>query len=79
VKKLITTGATVTGTSVDGVPAYWIEGAHFYMYEDSKGNVRQDTLRLSSNALVWERGGVTLRIESALSEDRALAIARSMS
>ncbi|MFN2593542.1 MAG: hypothetical protein ABR579_01480 [Actinomycetota bacterium] len=78
VKKLISSGATITGAFVNGAQAYWIEGAHYYMYMDAKGEVRQDTLRLSSNALIWERDGVTLRIEGSFSKARALQIARSM-
>lgn len=78
VKKLITGGATVTDTSVDGSHAYWIEGTHFYMYRDANGRIRQDIVRLAANTLIWERAGVTLRIESSLSESRALEIARSM-
>jgi hypothetical protein len=36
-----------------------------------------DELRLSDNVLLWERGSVTMRLESALGRDDSLRIARS--
>ena len=64
---------------VSGHLGYWIEGApHLFFYQDARGNIQQETLRLASNTLLWERGGLTLRIESALGRDAAIAIAGSI-
>jgi hypothetical protein len=39
--------------------------------------VVQDSTRIADNVLIWEQGDLTLRLESALSRDQALGIARS--
>ena len=72
-KKLIHAQTRIRFTSVDGLPAYWISGApHVYM--DPDGLRREDAVRLAANVLLWERGDVTLRIESAL----PLSVAREL-
>ena len=66
--------------SVDGEPAYWISGsphAFFFVCYDA-GECRQERSRLAGNVLIWEQDGVTLRLESALSREDALAIAESV-
>jgi hypothetical protein len=35
-------------------------------------------VRLAGNTVLWERNGLTLRIEDALSRDQTLRIAESM-
>jgi hypothetical protein len=68
-------GATLRRITVDGARGFWIEGAHAVAYLDRDGNVIGDDLRLAGNVLLWERAGLTLRIESALGEREALALA----
>ncbi len=64
---------------INGTPGYWLEGKpHFLFYKDPSGRFSQETLRLAGNTLLWEKDGVTLRIESALSKDEAIRIAESM-
>jgi hypothetical protein len=78
-KKIIGDQGRLEVTEVDGDIAYWIEGPHtIYIYKDREGLIREDTVRLAGNALLWERDGITYRIESALSLERARAIAESM-
>ncbi|HEY7876093.1 MAG TPA: hypothetical protein VIG64_13335 [Actinomycetota bacterium] len=68
----------VRPTEVDGKLAYWVRGPHTLFYLDAEGELRQETLRLSDNALIWTSGSMTLRIESSLSLEDSLAIAESM-
>ena len=49
---------------------------HEFLYLDANGNPQPDTARLAANTLLWERDGVTYRLESALDRDAALALAR---
>ena len=42
------------------------------------GKPQPDTARLAANTLLWERDGVTYRLESALDRDAALALARQL-
>lgn len=75
--KLVGAGTTVEVVDVNGSPGYWISGEpHAFFYNDRTGQANEETLRLAGNTLLWEVGGVTLRIESALTKDQALAIAR---
>lgn len=67
-----------TFVKVNGNSGFWIQGPHDVLYVDPDGNLVPDTLRLSGSVLVWEQGGLTYRLESALTLDQALAIARSV-
>jgi hypothetical protein len=71
--------ASVDFVSVNGGPGFWISGRpHFVSFVDENGVPRQDTVRLAGNVLMWEQGDLTLRLESALSLDRALEIAETI-
>jgi len=64
---------------VNGGQGFWIEGeSHYFFYHDAKGDLRAEEGRLAGNTLLWQQGNLTLRLESALSRDEALRIARSM-
>ena len=81
VKKTVVgdSGTKVSPLRVDGSRGFWISGRpHFVTYLDRNGRPRQETVRLVGNVLLWERDGVTLRIESALSRRSALDVARSL-
>lgn len=76
--KLIGPGTTVTSVDVNGSPGYWLEGApHQFFYRDSAGSIRDETLRLAGNTLIWVADGVTYRLEAQLSRADALRIAAS--
>jgi hypothetical protein len=65
--------------AVGGAGGYWIEGApHVLILRDYAGDDRRHPSRLAGNTLLWERDGVTYRLESALSRDEAIRIAESM-
>lgn len=69
----------LTMLTVNGQPGYWIEGAHaFFLYRDVDGEVRRETYRLATNALLWQQDGITYRLEADISRDRAVRIAESM-
>ena len=70
-------GTTIEPVTVDGAAGYWLgNGVHEFFYLDTQGNPQPDTARLAANTLLWERDGVTYRLESALDRDAALALAR---
>jgi RNA polymerase sigma-70 factor (ECF subfamily) len=78
----VTVGAP-GGAAGDGSPGagrgLWIEGQpHIFFYRDRGGLVRDESVRLAGNVLLWERGELTLRLEGALGRDEALAIAASV-
>jgi len=71
-------GTHVTQLSVNGQPAVWVSGApHFLGYIAKNGNPQPVELYLARNALIWQSGDVTLRLEGQLSRADALRVARS--
>jgi len=79
VGKMLEGGTTLEIVRVGSATGFWIAGQpHVFMYKNAQGNVRQDTLRLASNTLIWDVGGVTVRIESNLPKDQVIDIAESM-
>jgi hypothetical protein len=82
-KGLLGDGASEThleAVTVGGEPGFWITGAPhaFFFVCYDVGECRQERYRLAGNVLLWEQDGVTLRLESALSLEDALAIAASV-
>jgi hypothetical protein len=75
-------GATthLEAVTVDGEPGFWITGAphavFFVCY--NVGECRQERYRLAGNVLLWQKGEVTLRLESSLTKAESLAIAESV-
>ena len=79
IQKSIGPGTEITAVTVNGEPGFWISGAPHEVVFVHDGEPVADEVRLAGNVLVWEHGDVTLRIESELSEQQALAIAKSVS
>ena len=72
-------GARLEPVSVGGARGYWIEGApHVLIYRDERGAVHEERARLAGNTLLWERDGITYRLEAALARDDAIAVAVSL-
>jgi hypothetical protein len=78
--KLVGPGVGVEEVVVGGDPGYWISGAPhgFFIYQAGNGGTSTDTLRLSGNALLWNRGGLVLRLESGLGKEESVALARKL-
>ena len=74
--KVVGSGTRMEQVTVDGASGIWLEGSpHFFFYLDPDGKVRQETIRLAGNTLLWEKDSLTFRLESALSKDEALRLA----
>lgn len=79
IQKSAGSGTRVEPVTVNGGRGYWIEGTpHFFAYRDASGRIREETLRLAGNTLLWEQNGLTLRIESALPKSDVMRIAASV-
>lgn len=63
IAKLIDPAARVEPVTVAARPGLWITGAHVIAYLDRSGHVERDSVRRSGPVLIWERSGVTYRIE----------------
>jgi hypothetical protein len=63
---------------VDGAPGIWLGGAkHAFSFLDRSGTTRSWETRLAGNTLVWERHGLTLRLEGDLTKAEAIRLAES--
>ncbi|HET6744944.1 MAG TPA: hypothetical protein VFH90_03750 [Candidatus Limnocylindria bacterium] len=79
-EKLINDGTQVEQVVVGSTTGYWIEGGeHFFYFRLADGDVLETTIRLVGTTLMWERDGLTVRIEGAPSMVDAVRIAESMS
>lgn len=79
IQKFIGPDTTVTAITVDGEAGVWLDGApHQLGYTLPDGSIVGDTLRLAGPTLAFERRAVTIRIEGAVGEAQALAIAHSL-
>jgi hypothetical protein len=79
IQKFIGPDTRVTPVSVDGGAGLWLDGApHQLAYMLPDGSFVADTLRLAGPTLAFERGDLTVRIEGAIGETRALAVAHSL-
>jgi hypothetical protein len=60
-------------------PGAWITGArHEVVYRNAQGEVLHETRRLVGKVLIWERDGITYRLEGARTRVEALAVARNL-
>jgi hypothetical protein len=79
IQKQLGSGTTIEQVDVGGLPGFWLDGApHVFFYERPDGQIREETIRLAADVLLWEQGGQTLRIETALDRDAAIRIATAM-
>jgi hypothetical protein len=76
--KQVPSVAGVEWTQVDGAAALWVPGPHEVVYLDRDGRRHVESARLAADTLVWQRDGVTFRLEGSLRLERAIAIAQSM-
>lgn len=77
--KMIPTGTTLTPVRIDGVSGWWISGAvHELLYLDDRGEMVSDSRRSVGDTLIWTRGDLTFRLETALGRDVAIRIAESI-
>ena len=78
-EKGVAPGTTVRSVSVAGQPGTWISGApHSFSYRSPSGESRVERARLASNVLLFERQGLIVRIEGAISLEKALQVASSL-
>jgi len=77
-KKLTIDETEVEWVRLDGRDAAWIHGGpHTLRYVDRRLGVRERTVLIHGNVLLWVHGGLTLRLEGRLTKQEALDFARS--
>jgi hypothetical protein len=78
ISKFVDKNTRIEPVEVGGERGLWIDGIHAVGYVPGGGDMVPDELRLADRVLLWERGDVTLRIETALGRDAALRLAESV-
>jgi hypothetical protein len=79
IRKTLAAGTEVEQVTVDGELGYWFSGApHQVTLADADGKFFADDARLAGNTLLWQRGPVTYRLESALAREDAIRVAESL-
>ncbi|CAN5873727.1 hypothetical protein BH23ACT10_BH23ACT10_34210 [soil metagenome] len=77
-RKFVGPDIDVIPVDIDGVPGWWIDGAHEVAYLDPAGTVVAERVRYADRTLLWSIDGVTLRLETAATRTRAIELATSM-
>lgn len=78
-RKSAGSGTQITEVLIDQRPGLWIEGVpHLLTFHDRDGDPVEERPRLAGNVLLWERSGVTFRIEAEISLEEAIRIAESV-
>lgn len=80
-QKIVGGGTAVEPVRVGSVGGWWISGAPhelMFLYRDPDGQSRWQEVTVSNNVLVWQAGPVTLRLETPLDRDAAIALAASL-
>ena len=78
-QKAVNSGSTVEPVTVRGSRGYWISGAmHYFFYVRPDGTVVDDGRRWVGDALIWNDGLSTYRIESALGREATIHLAESV-
>lgn len=71
-------GTKIEQVTVNGGAGAWLEGTpHEVFYSSGGGQFYTDTLRLAGNTLIWEQGGIVMRLEAQVDLATALRIAAS--
>ena len=77
--KMISSGTEVEPVQLDDGSAYWISGdPHVFFYMSPDGEHIDEGRRWVGDALIWQRGEMTYRIETSLGKDAAIRIAESL-
>jgi len=78
-RKAIGAGVQLEDVTISGERGFWIQGQpHQLIFADEHGQFFQDSARLAGNTLLWQRGSLTLRVESGLPKPEAVRIAESL-
>ena len=68
---------TVEPVVINGAPGIWVSAPHEVVYLDRQGGFDVVPPHLAARTLIWQLGGVTVRLEGAFTRDQALGLARA--
>lgn len=68
---------TITETTVNDAPAVWLQGEHYLFLTSARSGLGINVTILG-NVLIWEKDGITFRLESSLELEESTLIAESL-
>lgn len=68
---------TITETTVNDAPAVWLQGEHYLFLTGARSGLGINVTVLG-NVLIWEKDGITFRLESTLGLEESKLIAESL-
>ena len=80
-QKIVGGETTVAPAMVGTSGGWWIAGAPHQLgllYRDPDGQARWQEVTVTGNVLLWQAGDVTLRLETSLDREAAIAVATSL-
>ena len=80
-QKIVGGGTTVEPVRIGSVGGWWITGAPhelMLLFRDPDGQTRWQKVTVTGNVLVWQAGAVTLRLETSLDREAAIALGASL-
>jgi len=77
-EKILFQGARAHRVQVNQNPGVFVDGPQTVVYLSSDREVEEEQSRLSGNSLIWQQGGLTLRLESALGQGASVEVAASV-
>ena len=80
-QKIVGSDTTVAPARVGTSGGWWIAGAPHQLgllYRDPDGQTRWQEVTVTGNVLLWQVGDVTLRLETPLDRESAIAVATSL-
>ncbi len=79
--KIVGGGTTVVPVKVGTSDGWWIAGAPhdlILQFRDPDGQTRWQEVTVAGNVLIWQAGDVSLRLETPLDREAAIAVATSL-
>jgi hypothetical protein len=77
-KKVASAGTDVAPVRVGDAPGLWVEGSpHVLLFLVPGEPLRSLPVEVRGNVLLWQRAGLTLRLQGRLSRDDAIRLART--
>jgi hypothetical protein len=79
IRKMLGPGTRIRNVRVREEAGYLITGTlHAIVFQDARGQVREDRPRLAGNTVLFDRDGVTYRLEADVPGERLVALANSI-
>jgi hypothetical protein len=77
-KKVAGPSALVASVEVGGNPGIWVAGATHFLYLGRSGALSELPIAVHGNVLLWQRDGLTLRLQGQLGRADAIRIAEAV-